>query len=549
MTSALLKHEIQLGVNNHNEYSWSDITQEKILQLSYQMVRVNDKSKREEIAKIFYECFKNANKEEKKTLIKLLAYTRDIEEGKGEYAICLTIIAELFKYEREVCISIMKYFVGFNTLNTAFGSWKDMKYLFNELGECPIELLTIINNQVRSEIIKKKINPSLSLSLVAKWIPREKSKKFGWIFEKLAKNYYQQYGLNGWNSRAILKAKTNYRKLISKFNKELDTLEIKQCNKRWGSININNITSISLIKQKKALLYINKNEYDDNDRCKCRMNMMKYIEDVENEKCKIKGKNIELGFLIKNAIDILNSNSYYESERKLLIELWKSNSKNTKYLENILPIIDISDSMDSENKQALYNAIGLGIRIAEKSRLGKRLIAFNNKPYWINMEDSKDYMDMVKKIKNIPWGLNADFYRAIDMIIDTIIENNIPADDIENLTLVILSDMQFDEVSKEEEKNLSIKQILNKKFEEVGVSISGIPYKCPHLLFWNMKRSNGFPEISYENNTTMLSGYSPVIINMFIEEGINNIRHITPWIMLNKILTKERYKNIEEIIN
>ena len=43
-----------------------------------------------------------------KLLIKLLAHTRDIEEGKGEYALSIAIIKELMKHEhhKKICIAL-----------------------------------------------------------------------------------------------------------------------------------------------------------------------------------------------------------------------------------------------------------------------------------------------------------------------------------------------------------------------------------------------------------------------------------------------------------
>ena len=86
LVSALdTKTNIQYGENNHIEYQWSNIQQEKILQISFQIVRTDDSNKKEELTNKFMECFMNGNNEDKIILLKLLAHTRDIENGKGEY--------------------------------------------------------------------------------------------------------------------------------------------------------------------------------------------------------------------------------------------------------------------------------------------------------------------------------------------------------------------------------------------------------------------------------------------------------------------------------
>ena len=183
---------IQYGENNHIEYQWSEISQEKILQLSFQLVRVGDKMKREILAKKYKECFENGTHEERKILIKLLAHTRDIETGKGEYALTFSILKEMMSYKEKLCIDLMIKFVGFEEeKEKPMGSWKDMKYFFNELDNAPVKLIKIMNSQLKKDI--EKMNRNESSSLLAKWIPREKSKKFGWINEKLAKDYFEHY--------------------------------------------------------------------------------------------------------------------------------------------------------------------------------------------------------------------------------------------------------------------------------------------------------------------------------------------------------------------
>ena len=56
---------IQYGENNHIEYQWSNIQQEQILQISFQIVRTNDSNKKEELANKFMKCFINGSNEDK----------------------------------------------------------------------------------------------------------------------------------------------------------------------------------------------------------------------------------------------------------------------------------------------------------------------------------------------------------------------------------------------------------------------------------------------------------------------------------------------------
>ena len=51
---------------------------------------------------------------------------------------------------------------------------------------------------------------------------------------------------------------------------------------------------------------------------------------------------------------------------------------------------------------------------------------------------------MVEKVKNASWGCNTNFAKALQMILDSIISNKMNPVDVEDMVLVILSDMQID---------------------------------------------------------------------------------------------------------
>ena len=249
---------------------------------------------------------------------------------------------------------------------------------------------------------------------------------------------------------------------------------------------------------------------------------------------------------IKSALNIDS-----DEERFIINEAWKNNSKDTKSLENMIAMVDTSGSMECDNNQPLYSAIGLGIRVAEKSKLGKRIMTFHNKPSWINLENCVDFVDEVETVRCGGWGFNTNFHEAMNIILDQITKNKIPSEEIENLVLTVFSDMQYDNADPHNtnEYNNTVREILEKKFNEAGIKVCGKGYKLPHILFWNLRSTDGFPELSYQPNVTMLSGYSPMLLNAFIEEGMTGIRDITPWKMLINMLNTDRYNQLEKLLD
>jgi len=587
---------MQLGENLNPEYKWSENIEEGILQFFYQIAE-NGSSNIENLKQIYTSLIistLNLIQSNKKhlylnSLYKLIAQTRDIITGKGLYNISYMMIAcwgkigLINKNYEELGLSLAELAIeniikGSNKV--PLGSWKDIKYFSNywknELGikETPtLEEYEILNKDrliikikyLVNEQLKKDINNKVNLSLLAKWIPRESSNKFGWLNIILAECYFNNYLITAKSPYQISQAKrkclTHFRKIITEINKNLNTVQIKQCERNWKDINFNkNVTSITLRKQSLAFQNIKKNgenrEYDDDylnqDRKICSNNYKQYILDCNSGKKIIKAKNISIIDLVRDA-DNINMNNKIEC--MALNTQWKEQCKNTSYLNNMIAMVDTSGSMEADNSKPLYSAIGLGLRVAEKSTFGKRILTFSNNPEWINLDDCKDFVDSVKKIRTAPWGMNTNFLAALDIILNTAIENQITPETLADTTLVIFSDMQIDSAITHnivynndyfnEYKNSMFETITNRYIEAGNNSIYKKPFTVPHIIFWNLRSTNGFPNLSQTRNTSMLSGSNANLLNLFLDKGPKILEDLTPWKLLQECLNNPRYKDFD----
>ena len=540
LDAACISTNIQYGENCHIEYSWSDVQQEQICQLYFQLVRSKEDKQIKKIKDLYRKNYEEGDREKKILMLKILANTRDIDEGKGEYALSLELLDVLMDLDERVGLEMLKKFVGFKSQDKPFGSWKDLKYFMNIRKDRAVNCIDLYVEQMKME------EESKNNSLIWKWSPREKSRKFGWIFEEIAKCYFAEFGKYNWNSKGINKAKTQLRKKISAKNRLLDTTQIKQCEKKWRDIDFNKVTSVTMNKQRGA--FMNKNNVDSEDRVQCKNNLEKYMEDVKSGKKEMKGKNVGMIDFVKQAFRCRD-----EEDKDILNEQWKSNSKCTSQLGEMIPLVDTSGSMELDEMKPLLSAIGLGLRVAEKSKLGKRVMTFNAKPEWIKLDDKEDFVADVQKIKNIPWGMNTNFHKAMDLILDTLVELKLPSEEVENLILVVFSDMQFDRAESEmgTEKRFgsnTVREILDKKYHDAGIKICGKPYKVPKIVFWNLRSTTGFPVLSYHDGYAMMSGYSATALNEFSENGLNGLQSFTPWNVLMKTLDKERYNKLSELV-
>ena len=252
----------------------------------------------------------------------------------------------------------------------------------------------------------------------------------------------------------------------------------------------------------------------------------------------MKGKRIDMADFTKQAIELLDGGS--QLEKDLLNSQWRDNSSQNEALGKMIAMIDISGSMDGDSMNA---AIALGIRIAEKSLLGKRIMTFSSKPTWINLEQYDDFISQVEVIKKTEYGFNTNFHAALDLILYAIIQSEMSPEDVQDLVLVILSDMQIDYGDSINKQTLY--EIMKTKYEMTGIKVNGKPYKPPHILFWNLRSTKGFPTLSTQTNTSMISGFNPFILNSFCVQGLAAFEASTPWSILVKSLENERYKIME----
>ena len=253
----------------------------------------------------------------KKILLKILVYIRDIRSGLGKYDLYYRLIGVYCKTLDKVkhtdnknkktslhdnMMSYLKLIIrsgvilnNNNNNNLPYGSWKDMKYLLNHLRDIYGEK-ELLNKEIFKYIIeiicfqlKKDVTCKEEFSLLSKWIPREKSKKFGWQNKYIAISFATDcYDLTEYINKNIHNKSemaiycSNLRRTIACINKIIQTPQINQCKNSWCLIDFNNVSKITLKKQNNAFKYENKYgliKGTSKDRLNCRINHMKYEND------------------------------------------------------------------------------------------------------------------------------------------------------------------------------------------------------------------------------------------------------------------------------
>ena len=86
-------------------------------------------------------------------------------------------------------------------------------------------------------------------------------------------------------------------------------------------------------------------------------------------------------------------------------------------------------------------------------------------------------------------------------------------------------------------------------FQEKGIELWGRPFNPPNILFWNLRKTNGFPTQATEDNVTMLSGYSPFLLNVLCEKGFDELKKTNSYDLLKNMLNNERYTSMGDLKN
>lgn len=527
------------------------------------------------------------------TLYRLSAHTRDIISGKGERDLAYAMVLIWYDVAPSLAFQLASRFWDEHSERThPYGSWKDVKYLcefiklrtHNE--KHPIIKFAVeeICNQVRRDYddftdYKKAtaaasaststsdssdVSPSNtpshpSISLASRWVPREKS-HFSWLNAAVAREMYPHLYATATSDSSLLRAdrmaRTHLRRLLSSLNAQLDTTQIKMCGRTWREIQFNHVTSSTLAKNRLAFLNQTKQKNQRShhaDRIACAEHLAAHLDAAASgdKTAKVHGKRLSVYELVRDAVSYLGSSRALGSKEAAILNLqWEDNAKMTGALGPIIPMSDTSGSMSCDENRPLFSSIGLGIRVSECAHpaFRNRVLTFSESPSWVNLEKCESFVAKVDMLRRAPWGGNTNFYGAARLILDALVENDVDPAEVRGMTLAVFSDMQIDSATSVKPSSIMFDNI-KRMFEDAGMRTKHkVPYDAPHILFWNLRSTSGFPAATTTENVTMMSGFSAALLNAFCDKGVAALREMTPIKMLYDVLGHARFDALDDII-
>jgi hypothetical protein len=227
-------------------------------------------------------------------------------------------------------------------------------------------------------------------------------------------------------------------------------------------------------------------------------------------------------------------NAYNPTEVNLLQKQWEA-LENFVGDANVLPLVDVSGSMSCRAGGAASTsattcmdvAVSLGLYLADKNK-GKfkdTFLTFSGSPELLNLKGN--IVQKVQQMVSSTWGMNTDLVRAMDKILDTAKNGNVPQEEMPSM-LLILSDMQFDACARFDD---SAMQMIARKFEAAG-------YELPKIVFWNLNAKDNVPVKYDTRGVALVSGFSPAIMTAVLGGDADKF---TPEAMMLKAVMIDRY--------
>jgi len=429
--------------------------------------------------------FSDAWKENRELTLKTMFWARDIRGGAGERRIFRLFTKWLATNYPEVLIES-----NILDLISLYGRWDD---LFEVIG-----FSAAIDNRVGIIIKNTFVNDKSGRTLLAKWMPREKSSK-----RMLAQMFRNVLGLTP----------KQYRKLLSS---ESETVEQLMCAKKWDKINFEHVPSYAMLKLKGAF-YRNVGERFE-----------KYIEDVKAGKKVIKSTTLYPYDIVRDLRargnnDVLNAQ-------------WKALPNYLKDIEGrmIMPIIDTSGSMTwsrTPNVQPICISLSLGIYLAERNvgPYQDYMYIYSATPRFIKLSGETVF----EKMKGIPEivASNTNLEAVFVHLLNTSVKFKVKAEDMPT-HLLIISDMEFDQAFDRRHTALDMIKV---RYEQAG-------YATPKVIFWNVnsRSTKNLPAKADDQDVALVSGASPAIMKSVLTGTV-----FTPYEIMMHTITSERYEPIK----
>jgi len=371
------------------------------------------------------------------------------------------------------------------------GCWKDLWH---------IDLIDDLDRSAVLALIKKGISCDYNKDLIAKYIPRIRSKsniKNG-NHVKLNQFAYDLMKFMKWNP-------VQYRKFKS--NGKAHDFQKKLSKQLFHEIDFNSIPGKALHQM------VNKKGRDGQttfERHGIDSNYLKWIK--EQPVAKFTGYVYELMEVVNEQMSLVQKYTVDKQFEGLIQKAQEIGNIS----ENVWCALDTSGSMMSQvaNTTAFDICLSLGVYFStlNTGAFKDQVIMFDNKSKVKQLSGTFSNKVMQLKKANTAWG-STNFQSVIDEIVNIRVTNpDIPIEDFPS-TLLVVSDMQFNPVNGNSQTNYTRAM---QKLASVGLPNMRI------VWWWVTGRATDFPSTIDDENVIMIGGFDGAIMSLLLKEEVKD---------------------------
>jgi hypothetical protein len=482
----------------------------------------------------------------------LWANTRDVRGGKGERDLANWLLIEISR-------RFPKTVEGILQLVPEYGSWRDVVSLINIEGISQRLQRALVSLMAQQLVVDAQSDTPPSLC--AKWAPRPKS-AHTMVAKLVAAAIFPD----------LKHPMPPYRKMIAALNRRLGTVEMKMCNQEWASINPGAVPARCLKICRRAFMNqplgkkaraLSDFRVIDTDRFTCARNFNRHATDaIENPSAaRLHGRVLHPHELVATYMNAFRGQI---AEDDLIIEAqWVDLIHRLRdempALGQMIPLVDVSGSMSGTPMEV---AVALGLIISELGAIKDRFITFSSTPRWHALEAGSSLRQKVKSALSAHWEMSTNFQAALDLVLKSCIEGDVPPEEIGLLSLVVLSDMQFDNANSKYISPSAHTSVWETQYNALVDSFraAGLkskfctPYPIPRVIFWNLRGdTKDVPARADTPGVQMVSGFSPNMLKLLMEGAVNELAEVgtvvkvDPYMTMRTALDDVRYAAVRKV--
>jgi hypothetical protein len=528
-------------------------------------------------------------------LFTLVFVIRSTRGGKGEKDLSYDVFLELWRAYPDTAKALLPLFVH-------YGYWKDLllmmekastQLIFNDFVDASMQLIkrqwdkdmtSLHQYEVKfniattaddeEEIVRlKKDGPKISI--MSKWLPREGSKfdksiRFVDKFTTFVYPTAMSKANDGWESST----KKMYRKDTAKLASYLALPEVLLAAQQADEIELGRVASKATKVLTRAFLNETKSgEMRSNDAKRIRLREMFLDTIVERG---LKGSQVMPHEIVST---IMKNHRISRGMELSLDAQWKSIWKKVddqikakveaKGLEidptRMVPICDVSGSMTGVPMEVSI-ALGIGISEITHPAFRNMVMTFGSRPNWFRLSADDTIVNKVQKLQSASWGMNTDFEKAYDLVLDVCVDNKLKREDMP--CLIVFSDMQFDQArGAYDHSNTKVTVMFDHIRSRVKATATQLGWEDSEptpIVFWNLRNTSGHPVNKDTEGAVLLSGFSPSLLKLVMngealkEEEVEVVQQdgtivkekvrVTPAEILQKMLGDSMYDPVRKVL-